>query len=257
MCSIPLVRHVSIQSYAKKEEAKQLKYRLRLHREEIERWDPTTPGTLRTRIVSSTQKFFLRNDGETWNKWIVHMDAAKIHDIKDNRRSSLGRNNDRDGNWISASEESQERLQDQRASRKDNARLGKGEEGCTNFGIRCRITSDRVLSWTRGMWIRVRGRLYLRWGIDVHCMDGGWDEQREDDSHEEYRWRRQIGYSLESIGDVEVWDQSGFETNLGRENEFRWCKHNVSSKHSGESARETWQRDSHVQEGNNGSKLHF
>ena len=60
--------------------------------------DPTTPGTLRTRIVSSTQKFFLRNDGETWNKWIVHMDAAKIHDIKDNRRSSLGRNNDRDGN---------------------------------------------------------------------------------------------------------------------------------------------------------------
>ena len=53
------------------------------------------------------------------------MDAAKIHDIKDNRRSSLGRNSDRDGNWISASEESQERLQDQRASRKDNARLGK------------------------------------------------------------------------------------------------------------------------------------
>ena len=41
---------------------------------------------------------FLRNDGETWNKWIVHMHAAKIHDIKENRRSSLGRNNDRDGN---------------------------------------------------------------------------------------------------------------------------------------------------------------
>ena len=30
------------------------------------------------------------------------------------------------------------------------------------------------------------------------------DEQREDDSHEEYRWRRQNDYSLESIGDVEV-----------------------------------------------------
>ena len=65
-----------------KEETKQLKYRLRLHREEIERWCPTTPGTLRTRIVSSVQKFFLRNDGETWNKWIVHKGAAKnIHDI--------------------------------------------------------------------------------------------------------------------------------------------------------------------------------
>ena len=44
--------------------------------------------------------FFLRNDGETWNKWTVHMGAAKnIHDIKDNRRSSLGRKDDRDGNF--------------------------------------------------------------------------------------------------------------------------------------------------------------